>query len=73
MTTAQFATIMESVSYPVRLETTGGRSYELTAAGQYWVPGPLPELVCLVIPREGIRWLKMSEIETVQVEHAVAR
>jgi hypothetical protein len=65
------ALLDESVP-PFTIATRGGRVYTIRDRANLWAPENFKELLCVVIPGEGLVVLRAGEIESLQIEHETA-
>ena len=72
MTPEVFQAWLEDSEPPFTIKTTGGRSYDIPARSNFWIPEPYPAVICLALTGRGVIILRMSTIESIHTEHEMA-
>jgi hypothetical protein len=53
---------------PFVLKTIGGRSYEITARANVWLPDAYPDMLCVAVLGRGIAVIRIATIESIHIE-----
>jgi hypothetical protein len=68
MTTQEINVFLRDVEPPFIIKTTGGRSYEIPARANFWVPDPYPGMLCVALNGKGVIVIRTSSIESVELD-----
>jgi hypothetical protein len=69
MTKETFESLINECEPPFVIKTRGGRDYRLTDRQSFWLPPRWRHTVIVAQPGEGIAFLDIASIDSVEVEH----